>query len=67
MEKINTSHQHCASSFSISGELTEREWEGLAGVLVADLWDWLEGGGQRGAVLFLGGRGGPLRLERGAW
>lgn len=48
-------------------ELTEREC--LAGVLVSAVWDWLKGDGQRGAVLFLGGRGGPLRLELelGTW
>lgn len=41
--------------------------EFFAGVLYSDVWDRLEGDGPRGVMVFLGGRGGPLRWELGTW
>lgn len=48
-------------------EFTKWVWECLSGILDADGWDWLGGGGEFGAVAHLGGRGGALRRELGNW
>lgn len=48
-------------------ELTEKEWECLTVVSTSDVWGWLGWGKDNGPELFLGGRGGPLRLDLGSW
>lgn len=48
-------------------QLTEPEWKCLAGVSVSNVWDCLEGNGERGVVMFFGGRGGTQRWELGTW
>lgn len=48
-------------------KLTEKEWECLTDVLISDVWGWLGCGEDNGPELFLGGRGGTPRQDRGCY